>query len=94
MFFEIRLRLGDQFGYLVFILCFYRFRRLQFLLKLCDRAFPLTLCPALISPDPINLVLKRHDLVRTVFSQTVDLCLNLSHMFFDRLAKLQFLLSR
>ena len=85
---DVSLRIGNQLGNLIFVLCLHCFCLFQFFPGIGKPVFFLTFGEALVSPDSIHLILDRNDFIGTVGSQTVNLFLNFSDIFIDRLTQL------
>ena len=92
--FQIFLGVSDQLGNLIFVLCLHSFCSIQFSPELADPRLFFVFWKRTVSFNTVYFVLNSDNLIRTVYSEAVNLCLNFSDIIVDRLTQLQLLFSR
>ena len=91
---DIPLCVRDQLRDLSFIVRFNGLRFFQLAPGLCDSVLSFSGCKALILLRRVDHALKRDNLIRTIYSQTIDFCLNFTNIILDRPAEFKLLLRR
>ena len=94
MHFQIFLGVSDQLGNLIFVLCLHGFCSIQFSPELADPCLFFVFWKRTVSFNTVYFILNSDNLIRTVYSEAVNLCLNFSDIIVDRLTQLQLLFSR